>query len=135
MANRRRRRYDVADITGKDNMNWGDGHHWHTGWGGLLTLRGRVGYEYNSRTLIYGTAGIAAVNSSEYNIGDAATRGPTIPAGNGDGSPASVSNVQLPTAGAARSNTCTSIWLTTTVMARITVDTYTRTVSTSSVWA
>ena len=60
----------LADITGKDNMYWGDGHRWHTGWGGLLTLRGRVGYEYNSRTLIYGTAGIAAVNSDEYNVGD-----------------------------------------------------------------
>ena len=60
----------MADIKGKDNMYWGDGHKWHTGWGGLLTLRGRVGYEYDSRTLIYGTAGIAAVDSNEYNIGD-----------------------------------------------------------------
>ncbi len=60
----------LADIKGKDNMYWGDGHRWHTGWGGLLTLRGRVGYEYDSRTLIYGTAGVAAVESNEYNIGD-----------------------------------------------------------------
>jgi outer membrane immunogenic protein len=60
----------MADIKGKDNMYWGDGHRWHTGWGGLLTLRGRAGYEYDSRTLIYGTAGVAAVDSDEYNIGD-----------------------------------------------------------------
>ena len=60
----------VTDISGKDNMTWGDGHHWHTGWPGLATLRARVGYEYDPLTLIYGTAGVAAVASSEYNIGD-----------------------------------------------------------------
>lgn len=59
----------IADITGKDNMNWGDGHHWQTGWGSLATLRARVGYEYGPN-LIYATAGLAAVQSSEYNIGD-----------------------------------------------------------------
>lgn len=60
----------IADITGSDNMNWGDGHHWQTGWGSLATLRARVGYEYDPRTLIYATAGIAGVDSREYNIGD-----------------------------------------------------------------
>ena len=64
----------MADIKGKDNMYWGDGHHWHTGWGGLATLRGRVGYEYDPRTLIYGTAGLAIIDSSEYNIGDKGRR-------------------------------------------------------------
>ena len=60
----------MADIKGKDNMYWGDGHHWHTGWDGMMTVRGRAGWEYDPRTLIYGTAGVAAVNSQEYNIGD-----------------------------------------------------------------
>ena len=64
----------MASISGKDNMNWGDGHHWQTGWGSLATLRGRVGYEYDQRTLIYGTAGLAAIDSSEYNIGDNANQ-------------------------------------------------------------
>ena len=60
----------LADITGKDNMNWGDGHHWQTGWGALSTLRGRVGWEYDPRTLLYGTGGLALMHSNEYNIGD-----------------------------------------------------------------
>jgi outer membrane immunogenic protein len=60
----------MADISGKDNMVWADGHHWHTGWGSLATLRGRVGWEYDPVTLIYGTAGLAIMHSSEYNIGD-----------------------------------------------------------------
>ncbi len=60
----------MADIKGNDGMLWGDGHRWHTGWDGLITVRGRAGYELGSRTLVYGTAGIAAVDSSEYNIGD-----------------------------------------------------------------
>jgi outer membrane immunogenic protein len=64
----------MSSISGKDNMNWGDGHHWQTGWGALATLRGRVGYEYDARTLIYGTAGLAGIDSSEYNIGDDETQ-------------------------------------------------------------
>jgi outer membrane immunogenic protein len=60
----------VADIKGKDGMYWGDNHKWNTGWNSLVTLRGRAGWEYDPRTLIYGTAGVAAVNSQEYNVGD-----------------------------------------------------------------
>jgi outer membrane immunogenic protein len=60
----------MADIKGKDEKMWGDGHRWRTGWDGMMTLRGRAGWKYDARTLIYGTAGIAAVNSQEYNIGD-----------------------------------------------------------------
>ncbi len=59
----------MADITGTDNLYWGDGHRWYTGIGGLFTLRGRAGYEFGSN-LIYATAGVAAVDSEEYNIGD-----------------------------------------------------------------
>ena len=59
----------MADISGQDHMYWGDGHHWETGWGALFTLRGRVGYELG-KNLIYATAGVATVDSNEYNIGD-----------------------------------------------------------------
>ncbi len=59
----------LADIKGQDGKYWGDGHRWNSGWGGLLTLRGRAGYDVGGN-LVYGTAGIAAVNSDEYNIGD-----------------------------------------------------------------
>jgi outer membrane immunogenic protein len=60
----------MADIKGKDNVYWADGHHWHTGWNGLTTLRARAGWEYDPKTLLYVTGGAAVVNSQEYNIGD-----------------------------------------------------------------
>jgi outer membrane immunogenic protein len=60
----------MADITGNDGYYWGDGHRWYTGMSALLTLRARVGYQFEDRTLLYGTAGVAAVDSDEYNIGD-----------------------------------------------------------------
>jgi len=41
-----------------------DGHYWTGGWDGLFTLRGRVGYTLG-RTLIYGTAGYAALHTNE----------------------------------------------------------------------
>ncbi|KAI94713.1 membrane protein [Rhodomicrobium udaipurense JA643] len=41
-----------------------DGHYWTGGWDGLFTLRGRLGYTLG-RTLIYGTAGYAALHTNE----------------------------------------------------------------------
>ncbi|MBI4724269.1 MAG: porin family protein [Rhodomicrobium sp.] len=58
-----------ADINGVDKKRVYDGHYWFTGWDGLLTLRGRVGYSLG-RTLIYGTAGYAALHSAEYVVGN-----------------------------------------------------------------
>ena len=63
----------IADISGDDHMYWGDGHYWYSGWNALFTLRGRVGYDLGGN-LIYGTAGIATVDSNEYNIGDNANQ-------------------------------------------------------------
>jgi outer membrane immunogenic protein len=63
----------MADISGTDHMYWGDGHYWQTGWDALFTLRARAGYTFGSN-LVYGTVGLAAVDSNEYNIGDNANQ-------------------------------------------------------------
>lgn len=59
----------MSSISGDDNTCMWDDHCWQTGWGGLFTLRGRVGYDLGGN-LIYGTAGIAAVDSHEHINGD-----------------------------------------------------------------
>ncbi len=64
----------MADISGAEHRKLGndvgwDNHYWESGWGGLFTLRGRVGYDL-SGNLLYLTAGLAAVDSNEYIHGD-----------------------------------------------------------------
>ncbi len=54
----------AGDMGGTNMLNIWDGHHWATGWDGLLTVRGRVGYSLG-KTLLYGTAGFAALHSDE----------------------------------------------------------------------
>lgn len=62
---------NFGDISGDENKRIFDGHHWHGGWGPLATLRGRVGYTYG-KALIYGTAGIAFMDSDEWVQGNTA---------------------------------------------------------------
>jgi opacity protein-like surface antigen len=54
-----------ADISGAQNLRIWDGHYWGGSWDSFASLRGRVGYSLGS-TLIYGTAGIAGISSSEF---------------------------------------------------------------------
>ena len=68
----------MADIEGEDKYITGwdgapDAHYWNSGWGGMFTLRGRVGYDLGGN-LIYGTAGLAAIDSGEHINGDAANQ-------------------------------------------------------------
>lgn len=61
--------FSFADITGKEHWEIWDGHIWEPGWSGLITLRGRAGYEIG-QNLLYATAGVALLDSDEYVIGD-----------------------------------------------------------------
>jgi outer membrane immunogenic protein len=60
--------FSYADISDRSKHLW-DGHYWTGGWNSLATLRGRVGYSFGS-TLVYATGGFAALDSSEYIMGD-----------------------------------------------------------------
>jgi outer membrane immunogenic protein len=57
------------DVGGDDRKVIYDRHYWFTGWDGLMTLRARVGYSLG-HTLIYGTAGFAALHSAEFIVGN-----------------------------------------------------------------
>jgi outer membrane immunogenic protein len=52
------------DLQGEQGKRIYDGHYWTGGWDGLFTLRARLGYVMG-RTLIYGTAGYAALHTNE----------------------------------------------------------------------
>jgi outer membrane immunogenic protein len=62
--------FSWMDLQGEQGKRILDGHYWSGGWDGLFTLRARVGYTVDT-TLIYGTAGFAALHTNEVIAGNA----------------------------------------------------------------
>lgn len=59
------------DVDADDKKDLWDGHIWKSQFGGTWgTLRGRLGYAWN-RALIYGTAGLAFMETDQIVLGDA----------------------------------------------------------------
>jgi len=60
----------VMNFTAPDKLDMWDGHIWKSQYGGLWgTLRPRVGYTFDD-VLIYGTAGLAMMETNEVILGD-----------------------------------------------------------------
>ncbi len=60
----------IMDVDANDRIDMWDGHVWKSQFGGMWgTLRGRLGYAFDN-TLIYGTGGLAFMETAETILGD-----------------------------------------------------------------